>query len=494
MTVSYPARSDIPTTAFGEVAVAQAESQFSVMHTYGIDPAVTQKWISPSGGTATISSTKPGMVEVTSGTSSGTRNHYRSRRALFYRPGRGALLRQTGMFGAPVAGNRQMMGLTTFIAGFAFGYDTNGRFGIVHTREGQFEVWALTVTGGAAAPENATITVNATPYTVALTAGTAAYNASEIQASLQTQLAALGYIVMNTGATVILARAYNYSALGTMAFSSGTATAAWSRTLAGAEPVHYWTYQADWNGLPVPWFDPQKGNVYQIEMQYLGFGDIRFSIIDPGTGKWVPVHTIRWGGANTQLSVANPNMFATWAVDNVTNTSAVTMYAGCAWGAVQGQAARPNIQVHNFTKSGVTTAETYLFGLRNDIASPDGLYVNQSSFRLAHVSAVTDSTKGARVAAYKFAALTGPQWVNHSTAGYNSSHVSYDTTASAFALTNAVDVMELLMPPSGRDVWDIGTEETTIPVYPNETIVFTGRVLSGAAASIDVTITWDEQR
>lgn len=490
-------KTSLPKTAFGELSVAHNETQFSVMHTVGFDPSQSKKWIGPGGGTVTASTAKPGMLEVLSGTTAGAVTKVRSTRALYYRPGRGALLRMTGIFGSPVAGTRQFIGGLSFLNGFAFGYDEDGNFGVCRRHDGAFEIWALTVTGAATGAETATITIDGTPYTVNLTAGTTAFNAAQIQASLQTQLASLGYIVTNTGSVVAVANAYDYSALGSMAFAisiGGTATASWSRTKAGAEPQHDWVYRADWNGNQVPWFDPTKGNVYEINFQYLGFGDIYFRMVDPGTGEWVTVHTIRWGGSNTQLSLPNPNLFATWAVDNVTNSTAVTMYAGCAWGAIQGQSARANVQVHNFTKAAVSTSETYLFALRNDIATADLTAANQSSFRLAKITAVTDSGKGARVRVHKFATLTNPQWVNHTTTGYNLSHVSYDTSATAFALTNAVDVTELLLGPNGSDTWALGSLEDTIPVYPNETLVVTGYVLAGAASAIDVTVTWDEQR
>lgn len=481
----------LPTTAFGELSIAHNEPQFSVINTYGIDPQTTKQWIGPSGGSITASSTTPGMVEVASGTSSGTTCAFRSQKALFYRPGRGAILRLTGMFATPVTGNRQLMGALSFLNGFAFGYDENGQFGICHKTGGKFEIWALTITGAAAGAETATITIDGVAYNVTLSAGTTAFSAAEIQASLQSQLASLGYIVTHTGSVVKVARVYTNATLGTMAYASdGTSTGSWSHTATGVQPTYTWVPQDRWNGEKVAWLQPQYGNVYEISFQYLGFGDIFFRVVEPGTGDWITVHTIQWGGRNSQMSLSNPNLFATWEVDNVTNSSAVTMYAGCAFGAVQGDAAKPSPVVKSFSKSGVATTETYLGALRCDIET-NGTS-NQSSFRLVSVHAASDSPKGIKVKAYKYATLTNPQWVNMASTNQKSI-VSYDTSATAFATTNAFNVMTFNAGATGSQ-GVLFEEGHVIPVFPNETIVFVANVLSGAASQVDVSVRWDEQR
>ena len=39
--------------------------------------------------------------------------------------------------------------------------------------------------------------------------------------------------------------------------------------------------------------DPQKGNVYQIGFQYLGFGNAKFQIEDPETGNLIRFHELK---------------------------------------------------------------------------------------------------------------------------------------------------------------------------------------------------------
>lgn len=491
MSVSRELPQLLPKTAFGEVSVAENTPILSVIHTYGKDFANTKSWIKPGLGTATDSSTIPAAVEVTTAASAGAFLQYRSQRSLTYRPGRGALLRQTAIFSSPVSGNRQLAGALNILEGFAFGYDTNQKFGILYRYGGKYDIWTLTVTGAAAGGENATITVNGTEYTVPLTAGTTAHNAAEIQASLQAQLAASGYFVANTESTVSLARAYDTTPLSTMAFSSGTATGSWTNDVAGVASTYDWVYQEDWNGQKVPWLDPTKGNVYEITYQYLGYGEINFKIENPGTGELVTVHSIRYANSAGRPSLNNANLFGTWEVHNVSNASAVTLVAGCAFGAVQGKDDKGRVNVHILSKTGVSTTETYMFALRNDLKIGSGS--NQSSIKVLRIQGATDSTKGAVIRAYKYATLTLPQWVNHTTTN-DASHTSVDTLATAFATTNATDYAILLVGPSGRTVWDADADEHTIRIYPNETLVFTASVLSGASSQVDVAIEWEEGR
>ena len=54
--------------------------------------------------------------------------------------------------------------------------------------------------------------------------------------------------------------------------------------------------------------NPQMGNVYQIGFQYLGFGNARFGMEDPETGRFFDFHQIKNTNSRTSPVLKNPNV------------------------------------------------------------------------------------------------------------------------------------------------------------------------------------------
>jgi hypothetical protein len=54
--------------------------------------------------------------------------------------------------------------------------------------------------------------------------------------------------------------------------------------------------------------DQTKGNVYEINFQYLGFGNSTFNIEDSETGKFTTFHNIKNANSRTTTVLKNPNV------------------------------------------------------------------------------------------------------------------------------------------------------------------------------------------
>ncbi len=67
------------------------------------------------------------------------------------------------------------------------------------------------------------------------------------------------------------------------------------------------------------YLSPTKGNVYKMQYQYLGFGQLRFFIEDQQTGGFILVHTIDYANRNTVPSFNQTAMSNQLMVHNVTN-------------------------------------------------------------------------------------------------------------------------------------------------------------------------------
>lgn len=79
--------------------------------------------------------------------------------------------------------------------------------------------------------------------------------------------------------------------------------------------VDTWIYQVSWNqdpfngtGTSGVTLDPTKGNVYKIQYQWLGFGNVNFFIENASTGQFTLVHQIQYCNLYVNTSLSNPNL------------------------------------------------------------------------------------------------------------------------------------------------------------------------------------------
>jgi len=322
-------------TAFGEVKAESMTPVTQISAEYGLLNQVLTVIDSGASGASSIVDNK---FTCQTGTDAAGLASILSLRQLKYRPGQGALGRLTAVFDVGTPSSQQIAGLITGENVFAFGY-LNEDFGIVYAHDGEGESQELTITTPAGGAENATITIDGVGFTVPLTAGTVQHNAFEISISLTAQVP--NYIFASNDDQVI-AQAVIPGPQSTFAFTSSTAVASWIQVTAGLEPVVDFTKQENWNVDTRINSDPkinlnhQKGNVYQIQYQYLGFGAIKFFIEDSATGDFILVHVIQFANTSTTTSVTNPTFRIGWLTRNLGNTSNITLSGGSAGSFVEG--------------------------------------------------------------------------------------------------------------------------------------------------------------
>ena len=76
--------------------------------------------------------------------------------------------------------------------------------------------------------------------------------------------------------------------------------------------------------------------MYEIQYQWLGFGNVFCAIECPVTGRLEPVHTYIYGNVITTPSVANPTLPCYAAAINTTNTTNVTLHVGSMMLGIEG--------------------------------------------------------------------------------------------------------------------------------------------------------------
>lgn len=257
--------------------------------------------------------------------------------------------------------------------------------------------------------------------------------------------------------------------------------------------VENWTPQTAWNidkmdgtGPSGMILDQTKGNVYQIQFQWLGYGAIDFAIENASTGSFVPVHQIKYANANTLPSILNPSLPLTARVYNSGTPSNIILQTPSAMGFHQGTAGIALNLTNTFANSKTTLVsglDTAIFSIRN-VSTFQGK-TNRVQVKVAFISYSADGTKDVTMRIARNATIGGtPVWNDINT---NASVVQYDTSG-----TTATGGRNLLYWGETK----IGSNQMfppdNVPLYmePGETLTIAAN--SAATADMICALTWSE--
>ena len=256
--------------------------------------------------------------------------------------------------------------------------------------------------------------------------------------------------------------------------------------------VEFWEPQTSWNvdvmngnnGAANPsnvLLDKTKLNVFQINYQWLGAGQIEFSIEDPNTGLFVPVHRIKYANANTIPSIYNANLPLHAHVVNEGNASNITLKTASMAAFVEGKSI-PLGPTNNFNASKSISTEEFLFSLRNKST------INSVNSRvrmiLKQISAGNDANALSTIRVYSNATLDiTPTWTN---VNGDDSCVEVDTTADY--VSGGRLLFQGVIGKDNGQIFDLNNLD--IQISPNEIITITAE--AGQAGVQSVTLTWQE--
>ena len=480
-------------TAFGSLSVSQSRPEVQIDAVYGLREKTDVEVFTATGGAVVAENTGTGTeFKCSTGTSVGGYGLVRSRRSTSYRPGQGMLMRWTARYDTPIPLSLQRSGAINAENEISFGY-IGTDFGIFKKANGRLEIQTLTVTAGAGGSETATITLDGVAYNVNLTAGTAAHNAFEI-ASSSNFGAGTAWVASQNGDTVVFLAQALGDKVGAMSFSSATATGTLSETQAGALSTDEFILQEDWNidqmdgaGPSGMALDPQKGNVFQVKLQYLGYGAITFFIEHDITGEFVPVHIIQYANNNTSPSVGNPSFKIGWFAASAGSTTDLSIYGASGYIGVEGEQQPrrlPEAQVAD--KSGVGTNYTNILSIRNS-RTFNGK-VNLAEILPSNVNVAVDGTKISQYQVILNAELGGePNWTYED---FNNSIVEYDTAGTTATIgTNSQLILAGTLGKTGSA--GLLVQDFDLHLVPGDTITVAVRTTSGTTEAA-AAITWLE--
>jgi len=317
-----------PVTSFGEVLIAELTpiAQGDFIHNINSQIFVTSSF---AGSSISVASQQ---AVLESGTDSAGSATIQLRRRLEYRPGQGSAMRATAVFDTPDAGNAQFVGAGTAECGYFIGYFA-GNFGILHSETGAREVRRLDVTTGAGTG-NVTVTLDNDAIVVPVVGGSdKSQTAYQLALADYSQVGNGGWIsdAVSESVFFISARS-NSTSTGSYSVAGSSIVGTFNRDQEGEAQTNTFITSGSFNvdrldgtGPSGMTLDPQKGNVYQIAYQYLGYGNAFFGVEDPETGHNTICHILKNANARTTPVLKDPNLAVLATSANIGGTTSKTL-------------------------------------------------------------------------------------------------------------------------------------------------------------------------
>ena len=466
---------NLPVTAFGEISVANLTPVIQITAQYGLRDEVERLAI---GGTVTAVDSK---FVVTTGVSAGGLAVIGSTKYATYRAGQGLLARFTALFTLGVINSFQFSGIFTSENNIGFGYD-GADFGILHAKDGTLEYYELTVTGAAGGAENATVTINGTPYVVAITAGTVAKNAYELAVGLSALV--VGYAFSSVDDMVIVIGQIPDIGGGAFTFASATATATFAQIASNLKPIETWIPKTAWNIRPDIDIDPTLGNVFQVQLQYLGFGGIKFYIEDPYTAALVLVHVIRYANTSLVPSVNTPIFRVGWGARNLGNITNLTVQGASAAVFIEGSIAiDANKQAAHIVQAAIGTTRTSILSIQNR-RTYFGT-VNRAEIIFRSLALSTDTTKTAEFELIRNPTVVAGGFIEFNDLGADSLG---QTSTTAVQITGGEIVAAYNI--KAANPFQVDVDAVLSKLEPGDILCITSKVSSGAASEMGASLVW----
>lgn len=255
-------------------------------------------------------------------------------------------------------------------------------------------------------------------------------------------------------------------------------------------PLASWDDPLDGTGASGMTLDNTKGNVWQIQFQYLGFGAMVVGVEDDSTGAFVEVHRENYANQNTTPTVYNPNFHHTiWTNNKATSSDLVLKSASYAFfieGKTKYQEIHQPQQVTGEQQKTSVTTETAIFTIRNKAT-----YASQTNYVDLIVEAVSASIESSsannlgKVRLVRNATLGG----SPSYSDINASDSIVDIDTSGTTVTSGKELFSL--PLAGKNDRDnLNLIPYEIILAPGETITLAGS--SANSSTINAALLWKE--
>lgn len=427
-----------PVSAFGEVMTAELTPLIQEHFVYG---ASTEAWsFFINGGAST--STSNNMLTVNGGAGTFSLATARTRQALTYRAGQGAMVRFTAKFSTGTIGASQFVGLGNSESALGFATDAaTGLFGVFRSSGGLRDVNMLSIGTKSSNAQNATITLDGQAFTCPVTNGANAFvTANEIGNCDYTTLYP-GWVTHVSSSTVYFIPTVPGPMTGTFSASFPTSgVGSFGEVEAGKNPYVETAPQSQWNvdkfdgtsstSNPTgALLDPTKLSVYEIQYQYLGAGLIEFKVEEPNSGEITTVHRMKYAGREYTPSLSNPSLPFVYSIRNV-GVAGNNSISGASVGAfIRGKLADLGQQrSYQVSKTGITTTLSPILTLQNSRLF--GSRINQKELKPLSINISNTGGKPLEVQVFEQTVLGNDNYFAYVSTQTSTARVDFSATTS----------------------------------------------------------------
>jgi hypothetical protein len=501
-TIEQKPESVVGFSAFGEQLTAELSPLVNVAFHYSVNSRYVNTY-TPGSGTVTLSNDMA-LLQTTANANSSAR--LETVKHVHSHPGQGIANRFTAIFTTGAANSSQEIGIGNVEDGFFWGYNGTS-FGVLRRSYGKKQIHTFAVTNGAtSAGGTVTITLNGTAQAIEVTNGNDATEiAKEIcdggTGAVDWSNVGNGWQCRYIGQTVYFVSEIAEAMAGAFSFvdtdTTGVAVTV-AQAVAGTAPTDTWVAQSSFNGDKLDGtgssrltIDPTKGNVYEIQFQWIGFGQVLFCVENPETGRLIVAHRIKYANTATTPTVTNPTLPLHARVKNTSNTSNIQLYTASMGGFVQGRekpfGVRTGIVGEN---NSVGTSEEPIVSVYNKLVYNSK--ENRSSIKLDNVIISTIANSGNKPMKIRFridADISGgtAEPVITEAISATQSVIEYDVTSSAVSGGFIVSGADLVS--GSTEVIDVSSYD--LQIEPGQSFHVTGETSSGTH-DVAVTMSWLE--
>ena len=230
--------------------------------------------------------------------------------------------------------------------------------------------------------------------------------------------------------------------------------------------------------------DPTKGNVYKIQYQWLGFGNIKFYIENPATGTFQNVHNIQYPNSATTTSLLNPAMQINIQANNTANNTNISIRCPSMSAFVQGNLIPTGNNFSFANSKTIATTLTSIFGLKNNttfngITNYKSIYLTGLSFTNAGAISVVTLILNGTIGG-------SPVYTNISS---TTSVASVDIAGTS--VTAGTTIMTLYNATNTSITYDLS--DLNFYLEAGDVLSFCGNNTTGGGVALYGTLNWIEQ-
>jgi len=227
--------------------------------------------------------------------------------------------------------------------------------------------------------------------------------------------------------------------------------------------------------------DPTKGNVYQIQTQWLGYGAVTFFIESSNSGKFEPVHQIKYANQNTVPSSINPT-FPLWVESTNTTNSTNISIQNASLAAFNEGPIKYTGPTKAFGDSQATTTNTSVFALRNPTTYKGK--TNRSRIKLTSLNVYADQANADPV---NFTLFLDPTFGTSPTWNSFGEYTAIETDTVGTYSTGGTPIFQTGVQEVGATTVDLTTYD--IFLNPGEVLMVIG---DGSNTGAGASLTWVE--